>query len=101
MAPNLTEDARQLWDQLSETDKQSWTHGASCQQCSEPIDPDAFNGSVHEGQLALFHHCDICGNKEVRLIDVDPTRQEDIDDDFERWLQSKKEARPESFKKEV
>ena len=85
----FTEEAREYWDQLSEEEQQAWITHVTCQKCFAPIDPNEFKASVYEGQLALFHMCKTCGNKEVRLIDVNQKTQQEIDDDFARWLDSK------------
>ncbi len=93
----FTDEARELWNKLNEEDQKAWTTNVSCQKCGTKIDKGDFSGSIYEEQLALFHRCPQCENKEVRLIAVDDTTQQEIDDDFERWLKSKKEQHPEKF----
>ena len=93
----FTNEAKALWNKLSEEDQKAWTTNVSCQKCGTKINTDDFSGSVYEEQLALFHRCTECENKEVRLIAVDDTTQQEIDDDFDRWLKSKKEQHPEKF----
>ncbi len=95
----FTNEAQELWDKLSEEDKTAWTSNVSCQKCQAEINKDDFSGSVYEDQLALFHECKMCSNKEVRLIDVEEHNQQEIDDDFDRWLKSKQKQHPEAFKK--
>lgn len=94
---NFTEEASVLWDQLSEDEKRIWTANLNCQKCGEGINKNKINVSVHEGQIALFHMCRICGNKEVRLVEVDSRNQKEIDDDFNRWLEEKRKKHPEKF----
>ena len=91
MTLSFTDEALALWNKLNEEEKTAWTSNVACQKCYREIAGDNFNGSIYEGQLALFHMCKQCGNKEVRLIDVNQQTQQEIDDDFERWLQSKRE----------
>ncbi len=93
----FTDEAKVLWDQLSDEDQKAWTSNIHCQKCRTGIEGDKFNASVYEGNLALFHEC-ICGNKEVRLIDVTMQDQKAIDDDFEAWKQAKLKARAEKEK---
>ncbi len=89
---NFTDEARELWNKLSNDDKEAWTSNVTCQKCSAGIDKNNFNASVYEGNLALFHECR-CGNKEIRLIDVTMQNQQAIDDDFEQWKKAKTKAR--------
>ncbi|MFH2133534.1 MAG: hypothetical protein ABIK68_24410 [bacterium] len=96
---NFTDEAREQWDRLSEQAKSEWTENLFCQKCRCEIEVANINGSIYEGQLALFHNCPQCGNKEVRLIDVSPRNQQTIDEDFERWVKAKKAAHPELFGK--
>jgi hypothetical protein len=96
---NFTDEALEFWNQLSETEQAEWTENLFCQKCKAEIDPANMNGSVHEGQLAFFHECSQCSNKEVRLVDVMEQSQKAIDDDFEKWAKSKRAARPELFDK--
>ena len=98
MTNRFSGEALTLWNKLSDEEKDDWTTGVSCQKCQAKIEKTAFNGSVYEGQLALFHECEQCGNKEVRLIDVEPQNQQEIDDDFERWKKQKQAQHPERFK---
>lgn len=95
----FTEEAQLLWDKLTEEEQRSWTTNRVCGKCQAEYPIDEFNGSIFEGQLALFHRCTICDNKEVRLIDPDQQTQAEIDDDFNRWLESKKKSHPDAFKK--
>jgi len=98
MTNRFTGEALTLWNKLSDDEKDAWTTGVSCQKCQFKIKKTDFSGSVFEGQLALFHECEQCGNKEVRLIDVEPQNQQEIDDDFERWKKQKQAEHPERFK---
>ena len=98
MSDNFTPEALELWKQISDEEKKLWTENVTCQKCSAKIGSGDFNGSIYEDQLALFHECKDCGNKEVRLIDVTLQNQKAIDDDFEQWLKAKKEADPDRFK---
>lgn len=97
MSGQFTPEALELWNQLSDEEKRSWTTDVCCQKCSKQIAGNDYNGSIYEGQLALFHECKSCGNKEVRLIDVTLENQKEIDDDFEQWLKAKKAAHPDRF----
>ena len=99
MSGEFTEEALKIWDTLSDAEKDIWTVNAFCQMCKAPIDKDDFNGSIYDGELALFHKCDACGNKEVRLIDAKKTKTQEIDDDFANWAKSKKEKYPDALKK--
>lgn len=99
MEPTFTEDALGHWNQLTAEEKIAWTANATCQTCQTQFDPSDFNGSIYEGQLALFHMCEQCGTKEVRLIDVKQQSQQAIDDDFQRWLASKRQSHPDLFDK--
>lgn len=96
---NFTDEALEQWNRIPEQEQAEWTENLHCQKCKAEIDPEGINGSIHEGQLALFHECKQCMNKEVRLIDVSPQSQKSIDDDFEQWARSKREKRPDLFKK--
>lgn len=96
---NFTDDALEYWNMLSEAEQQDWTMNLTCQKCKAEISPDNINGSIYEEQLALFHECPYCSNKEVRLIDVTQQSQKAIDDDFEKWAKVKRQQRPELFKK--
>ncbi len=98
MTSRFTGEALELWNQLSEEEKDAWTEGVYCQKCLTKIEKTDYNGSIYEEQLALFHMCSKCGNKEVRLIDVELQNQEAIDDDFERWKKQKQAEHPERFK---
>lgn len=95
----ITDEALPLWEKLTDQDKKSWTGNVTCQKCFKVIDANDFSGSLYEGQLALFHMCKQCGNKEVRLIDVKDQSQQAIDNDFEQWVKSKKTADPEKYDK--
>ncbi|MBU2509735.1 hypothetical protein KJ966_00280 [bacterium] len=94
----ITDEALPLWNRLSDEEKKSWTSNVTCQKCHKEINAADFSGSLYEGQLALFHMCTQCSNKEVRLIDVEGQTQKDIDDDFEQWVKAKKAAHPEKFR---
>lgn len=96
---NFSDEALMMWNRLSEVEQKEWTQNLSCQKCKAEIDPANINGSIHEGQLALFHECRACSNKEVRLIDVQEQSQQAVDDDFEQWAKSKRAQRPDLFKK--
>lgn len=98
MKQNFTEEALALWNKIPEEDQVAWLSNVACQKCQATIDTSEFNGSMYEGQLALFHMCRECGNKEVRLIDIKQENQQAIDDDFERWKEQKKAANPGLFK---
>ncbi|MCP4749756.1 MAG: hypothetical protein GY866_02595 [Proteobacteria bacterium] len=98
MGMNFTEEALELWNQLEEDEKEKWTTQLFCQKCNAEINVEDINVSIHEEQLALFHKCKQCENKEVRLIDVGLQDQKAIDHDFEQWVKSKKAAHPERFK---
>jgi len=98
MSIKFTDEALEHWNKISDEEKKAWTTDVTCQKCSAEINASDFSGSIHEGQLALFHMCEQCGNKEVRLIDVEPQQQQAIDDDFERWKQQKRAAHPDLFK---
>ncbi len=89
---NFTDEAKEMWNKLSSEEQKEWTEDLFCQKCNIRIDPANINGSIHEGQLALFHACTGCDNKEVRLIDVFLQSQKAIDDDFEQWVKAKKES---------
>ncbi len=97
MSGKFTPEAQELWDQLSEEEKTQWTTNVTCQKCKKKIESNEYNGSIYEDQLALFHNCEGCGNKEVRLIDVNLVNQKEIDDDFDQWLKAKKAAHPDRF----
>jgi hypothetical protein len=97
MTKRFTEEALALWNELSDEEQDVWTTGVSCQKCQTKIEKTDFNGSIYEGQLALFHECQQCSNKEVRLIDISPQNQQEIDDDFERWKKQKQAEHPERF----
>ena len=90
---NFTDEALEIWNGLSNEEQGEWTENLVCQKCKAEIDPANINGSIHEGQLALFHACSSCDNKEVRLIDVSLQSQKAIDDDFEQWVKAKEAAR--------
>jgi hypothetical protein len=94
---NFTDEAKELWNQLSEAEQNNWTENVVCQRCFAEIQKEGFNASVYEESLALFHLCK-CGNKEVRLIDVSMQNQKAIDDDFEAWKNAKLKAREEQSK---
>lgn len=94
---NFTEEAQEQWDRLAKAEQEAWTKDLFCQKCKAEIEKANINGSIHEGQLALFHECTQCLNKEVRLIDVSLQSQKAIDDDFERWAAAKRKQRPELF----
>jgi len=96
---NFTDEALELWDRLSADEQREWISGLYCQQCKAEINPDMINVSIHEDQLALFHECPQCRNREVRLIDPALRSQKAIDDDFERWARAKRDARPDLFRK--
>lgn len=96
---NFTDEALEQWNRLSKDEQRSWTENLFCQKCKAEIDAANINASIHEEQLALFHGCPQCGNKEVRLIDVSMQSQKAIDDDFAKWAESKKKERPELFGK--
>lgn len=97
MKIKMSDEAQPLWDKLGKEDQKFWTSNVYCQKCKEEIKATDFSGSIYEEQLALFHCCQKCGNKEVRLIEIDEKRQEDIDDDFENWVKAKKAANPEKY----
>ncbi len=99
MSGEFTEEALEIWNTMTDAEKDSWTTGASCQMCKTPIGKNDFNGSIYEGELALFHNCEQCGNKEVRLVDVTKKKEKNIDDDFEAWAKAKREKYPDKFKK--
>jgi hypothetical protein len=99
MEPTFTDEALVYWNQLTEEEKTAWTTNTACQNCQSKIDPGDFSGSIYEGQLALFHLCTSCGTKEVRLIDINQQSQQAVDDDFQRWLQSKRQSHPDKFTK--
>lgn len=94
---NFTDEAQVLWNQLSADEQREWLSDLFCQKCRAEIDPANINGSIYEEQLALFHECPQCRNKEVRLIDVHLQSQRSIDDDFERWAAAKRKSRPDLF----
>lgn len=96
---NFTDEALEYWNRLSEEEQREWTTELFCQKCKAEINPDNINGSIYEDQLALFHECPMCMNKEVRLIDVNQLSQKAIDDDFEQWTKDKRKERPDLFKK--
>ena len=98
MTNHFTTEAQELWDQLSDEEQKLWIENGTCQKCSASIPKDGYNGSVFEGQLALFHECEECGNKEVRLIDVTLQNQKSIDDDFAQWVKAKEAQNPDRFK---
>ncbi len=97
MKIKITDEALPLWDQLSEEEQKNWTSNVTCQKCQKDINADGFSGSIYEDQLALFHMCKQCGNKEVRLIDVKEQVQADIDSDFEQWVKAKKASNPSKY----
>ncbi len=99
MKIKMTDEAQMLWSRLNQADQESWVTNTTCQKCSHPIEPTDFSGSIYEGQLALFHRCTQCDNKEVRLIDVEEQNQKAVDDDFEAWVKAKKAANPEKYGK--
>ncbi len=98
MSGKFTDEALKLWDEIPDTEKEVWTKDVQCQQCTAPIPADAYNGSIHEGHLALFHRCTKCGNEEVRTISPRFHDQQEIDDDFEAWAKAKRAENPDMFK---
>ena len=96
MIDKFTPEAVVEWNKLSEEDQNSWSDPV-CQMCQAEFKKEEFTGSIYEGKLALFHHCEECGEKEVRLIETDAASQKAIDDDFERWKAAKHQAHPEIF----
>lgn len=94
---NFTIEAQIEWDKLTEEQKSLATENHACQKCKAPIPPDEFNVSIYEGELAFFHHCKHCQNKEVRLVDPEEKHQKEVDDDFAQWLKAKKKAHPDKF----
>lgn len=99
MSGKFTEEALDIWNKLTDSEKETWTTNAFCQMCKAPIGKDDFNGSIHEGELALFHKCEQCGNREVRLIDTTNKKNQDIDNDFDNWARAKREKYPDALKK--
>jgi len=97
MLKKISPEAKERWEQLSEQDQKLWLTGVVCVNCKNPIPADGFSLSIYEDDLALFHECDQCGNKEVRLIDVGAKNQQKVDDDFEQWVKSKRAAHPDLF----
>ncbi len=79
MTIKITDEALPLWNQLTEEEKESWTSDVTCQKCQKPVNANDFSGSLYEDQLALFHLCKQCGNKEVRLVEVVNQSQKQID----------------------
>jgi hypothetical protein len=96
MSEKFTPEAIVEWNKLSEDDQKNWSDPL-CQMCKAEFKRDEFTGSIYEGKLALFHQCEECGEKEVRLIETNAERQQAIDDDFERWKAAKHKAHPEIF----
>jgi hypothetical protein len=89
---NFTDDALVYWNKLSAEEQRDWSEGLVCQSCGTEIDSTNINGSIYEEQLALFHECPSCDNKEVRVVEVNVQHQQAIDDDFEQWVKAKKAA---------
>jgi hypothetical protein len=93
---NFTDEALEHWNKLSTEEQREWTENLTCQSCGAEIDANNINGSIYEEQLALFHECASCDNKEVRLVEINLQHQKAIDDDFEQWVKAKKAAKAKS-----
>ncbi len=93
---NFTDEALERWNKLSTEEQREWSEGLACQSCGAEINSANINGSIYEEQLALFHECASCDNKEVRIVEVNLQNQKVIDDDFEQWVKAKKAAKAKS-----
>ena len=98
MSGTFTDEAQKLWDEIPDEEQKVWTIDVKCQKCSAPIPSDGYNGSIYEGELALFHRCPQCGNEEIRTINPGLQDQQTIDDDFEAWAKAKRNTNPDMFK---
>jgi hypothetical protein len=73
--PNLTPEAKRLWDALSAEERRQLVEVAWCGYCIGPGPMRPIAGLVKQGRLVIEGPCLRCQNAMVRIADSPPPRR--------------------------
>lgn len=66
----FTPEAQAVWDTVSEADRAQLLASGFCTRCLATREFTLDQGEMRDGELALIGHCNTCGARVVRLIEV-------------------------------
>lgn len=67
---NFTADAQLAWEKIPESDREHLLTNGFCTRCLATRHFTLDEGEMRDGEFAMIGHCDTCGARVVKLIDV-------------------------------